>query len=326
MPRIGVNPQKNREIQAQAQWHRVIVPVYVREDIDFMKEAAEVVKLCVRSIIETTGEETSLSVILNEAPLRLERELFRIVRKCGRAELIIKGQNVGKVEALFSVFRGTHEPFVTLSDSDVVFRRGWFQRTMEIFQAFPEVGAVSALPVPHLRRYHTNSTYFGASLRGVLRVGRFARTEDLLQYMADLESPNLITNWAIDAQPAIVRGNVTALIGCTHMQATYRRQALESAPKRKCMAAMGLGSEEAWMDVPPDRSGWWKVSLMEAYVRHLGNRMPPGIASESGDGSDAPVSRPPDVAKPVESVIPRACRSVAGSVIQRLVEGRLRRK
>lgn len=231
----------------------------------------------------------------------------------------------GGCSRFLSVLRGSHEPFVTLTDSDVLFRPGWLERTVEVFSAFPEVGAVSALPVPHLRRVCTSTTYLGAAFRGLLRVGSFAREEDLAQYMTDLESPRLISEPLLKVQPAIVRQGVAALIGCTHMQCTYRRAALERAPKEKCTAAMGRDSEYRWMDLPPEDGGWWKVSLPEAYVRHMGNRLPRDIPVDWQMRRPPMVHRPPNQVRPPEGWLPAPVRRIGGRIVQQLVEWRLRK-
>lgn len=234
--RSGVNPRKDQVLARTGRWHRVIVAVYVPEEAGYFSESAEVLAHCLESLLRTTGEETALTVVVNGATDKAMMAVEGAAAQTSRVDVFRLGANVGKVEALFMAFRGTHEPFITMTDCDVLYRPGWLDRTMEVFERLPMVGAVSALPVPHLRRHHTGATYLGAALRGRLRVGPFAKEPDLRQYMADLQSPQLISSALLSRQIAVAVGDGAVLVGCTHMQCTYRREALEHAPSRPCPA------------------------------------------------------------------------------------------
>jgi hypothetical protein len=303
----------------------VVVAVYLAEGEEYFASYGPVLEACLNSIRRTTGEETGVTVVVNGASPKVKDYIHRVVGAEEWADVIWKRRNVGKVEALFSALRGYHEPFVTLCDCDVLFRPGWLDRTMEVFEKIPYVGAVSALPVPHLRRQHTSSTYVGAALRGLLRIGSYCSAADLKQYMLDLQSHGLISAGLFSRHPAIVQGGTAVPVGCTHMQCTYRREALHPAPKEPCTDAMGRESERLWMDRPPDVAGWWKVSLPEAYVRHMGNVLPENISEEWMAHAKPVRCEPPRGRRPLEARLPYSVRDIAGRIIQRLVEARLRR-
>jgi hypothetical protein len=239
---------------------------------------------------------------------------------------------VGKVEALFGAARMYHEPMITMTDSDVLFRPGWLERVFEVFEAFPEAGVVSALPVPHLRRHYTSSTYLGSILRGLFRYGPNACREDMEMYLTDLQSPALIPNDLLEAQPAVIRDGVVALIGSTHMECTMRREVVEAAPRRECLTAMGGNSEWAWMDRPADVKGWWKLSLPVAYVRHMGNSLSEDIISElheicaNAKIRDQPELAAPDGRLPVEHILPGFIRDLGGRAVQWWFERRRKRQ
>lgn len=321
--RIGANPLKDRQRQNSGFWHRVISPVYIPKDAGFFKEASDVLETMLASLFRTTGSETGITIVVNDASERCRRVIEKASFESDRIDVIWKAQNVGKVEAIFSAFRGYHEPLVTVTDCDVLFRPGWLEKTVEVFDRLPMVGAVSALPVPHLRRQHTTTTYLGAALRGQLADGPFALESDMRLYMADLQSPRLIPDPLMSRQVAIAVNGFAVLVGCTHMQCTYRREALKGAPTRECTAAMGADSERLWMDEPPDRTGWWKVSLPEAYVRHMGNVVPENVPMEWTAGRAPVVRKPRQGQRSWEAHLPFFVRNLAGRAIQRLMEARL---
>lgn len=323
--RVGTNPLKDQARRGRGFWHRVITPVYIPEDSGFFAEAAGVLEVALVSLVRTTGSETGLTIVVNAASQKCRQVIHRVSELSSRVDVIWKAGNAGKVEALFSAFRGYHEPLVTLTDCDVLFRPGWLERTVEVFERLPMVGAVSALPVPHLRRQHTSATYLGAAARGYLVIGPFARESDMRAYMKDLQSPQLISAALISKQVAIAVNGFAVLVGCTHMQCTYRREVLECAPKEECTAAMGADSERLWMDRPPDVGGWWKVSLPEAYVRHMGNTVPADIPPEWMAKSTLSVKRPVNGLKPLEAFLPFSIRDLAGRAIQKIYETQLGR-
>lgn len=318
--RVGTNPLKDQKVQRHRFWHRVVTAVYVPDDGAYFEHSAEVLDAVLTSMVQTTGPETGITVVVNDASESCKEVIETAYRDCARMEVIWKAENVGKVEALFSSVRGYHEPFVTLTDSDVFFLPGWLGKTMEVFDAFPWVGAVSALPVPHLRRHYTTATWFGASLRGMLRWGGLARREDMEQYMQDLGSPRLISERLLQAQWGVENKGVVALIGATHMQCTFRREVIDAAPREECRAALGLESEIRWMDEPADALGYWKLCLPRAYVRHLGNQCPTNVLKLVRESASQAVAAPKNGVRGFESFVPYRFRSMIGRAVNRLCE------
>ncbi len=131
--RVGVNPLKDRPVDTVGAWHRIILPVFIPEENGYFQNSAAVLEACLDSILRTTGEETAVTVVVNGAGEKTKRVLEQFQEGCARADLIWRAKNAGKVEALFGAARGYHEPFVTMTDCDVLLRPGWLDRTMEIF-------------------------------------------------------------------------------------------------------------------------------------------------------------------------------------------------
>lgn len=318
--RIGTNPLKDHGRDGRRFWHRVVTPVYVPEDTGFFEHGTEVLEAALTSLVRTTGPETGITIVVNAASDRCRSVIEKARRECDRMDIIWKAQNAGKVEALFSAVRGYHEPFTTMTDSDVFFLPGWLEKTVEVFDAFPWAGMVSALPVPHLRRHYTTATWLGALARGMLRWGKLALREDMEQYMEDLGSPRLIPEWMLEAQWGVENRGVVALIGATHMQCTMRREVIEAAPREECTAALGLESEVRWMDEPADKLGFWKLSLPRAYVRHLGNQCPSGVSAWLTARANDEINLPPKRRRGMETAVPHFLRSLAGKAVRRLCD------
>jgi hypothetical protein len=321
--RVGVNPWKDQDLGSQGIWHRVVTPVFIPEDAGYFAQAAAVLDLCLSSLWASCGEETAITVVVNAASKEAERVIERHWKRGVIETLIWQRENVGKINALMAGVHGSYEPFVTLTDSDIFFLPGWLEETVAVFNAFPFAGAVSALPVPHLRRHVNDSTWLGAAGRGLLHYGAFAAENDLKTYLQDVNSPQLIPPKLMKQQWAVARDGRKALIGATHMQCTYRREALEAAPRERCAAAMGLDSEFRWMDAPADVKGLWRLSSTKAYVRHMGNLVSDDIqqiALGEAKRREGALAAPRGPKVPLEARLPYSVRKLAGRAVRKLME------
>ncbi|GIU73203.1 MAG: hypothetical protein KatS3mg004_0290 [Bryobacteraceae bacterium] len=325
MPRSGSNPFRHVGLNGSAVWHRVVLPVFVPEDSGYFEQSAEVLDLCLSSLWATCGQETAITVVVNAA----SRKTFEVIerhRRSGHIDTLIAfRENAGKVNALMAGVRGSHEPIVTLTDSDIFFLPGWLEATVAVFNAFPMAGAVSALPVPHLRRQCTTATWLGAAVRGKLVREALASPSDLELYMRDLNSPALIRPDQRKRQWGVRNGCAVALIGATHMQCTFRREVFDAAPRERCGAAMGQDSEYCWMDLPADLLGMWRLSLCKAYVRHMGNRVPEELLAPEAGRSDRYLAAPKAPDWHWERAWPYRMRCICGRVVNRVCEGWLLR-
>lgn len=321
MARSRSNPFRHVGLDDSAVWHRVVLPVFVPEDSGYFEQSADVLDLCLSSLWATCGQETAITVVVNAASRNTSEVIERHWRSGHIDTLIEFRENAGKVNALMAGVRGSHEPIVTLTDSDVFFLPGWLEATAAVFNAFPMAGAVSALPVPHLRRQCTTATWLGAAVRGRLVRDALASSSDLELYMRDLNSPALIRPDQRNRQWGVKNGRGAALIGATHMQCTLRREVFDAAPKERCGAAMGQDSEYRWMDLPADLLGMWRLSLCKAYVRHMGNQVPEDLQASGERPADRYVPPPKETGWYWEEALPYGLRSICGRVVNRVCEG-----
>lgn len=73
------------------------MPVFVPEDSGYFAEADVVVKSSVQSALDTTGDESVVTVVVNAAGAGLRRELELIVLSCGRGEVVLRAWNAGRM-------------------------------------------------------------------------------------------------------------------------------------------------------------------------------------------------------------------------------------
>ena len=106
-------------------------------------------RLCLESLLRTTGPETEIVVVMNNAD---EREVSAPLDYERVRSLRIKA-NLGYAAAANAGARAATGRFVIFSDHDLVFEDGWIQAVRSLHRRSPQIGAVSArVANPHTFR------------------------------------------------------------------------------------------------------------------------------------------------------------------------------
>jgi hypothetical protein len=267
--RKGINPRKLDGALTPLLPHRVISPVYVPNAEGFFAHAAEVLKLFLDSLVLTTRGRASVTIISNAATPEV-RALLQSYEQDGLIDqLILNSQNRGKLDAILGAARGSFEPFITFTDSDVLFRPGWLQAIDELFDAFPEAGFVSPVPNPTLTYFCTSTTILSAWLRGELSFERVVPELDLWRFAHSIERPGMFGTDMMQAQMVIRRNHAAACVGAGHFVFTVRRELMNFMPTRASLRS--LSGDSQWLDRPVERLGAWRLATTRAYAYHMGN-------------------------------------------------------
>ncbi len=216
-------------------------------------------------------ELTNITVINNRSKPEVEKHIDALLEK-GLIDKHVKYKiNYGKVYTVLSEVRGVYEPFVTVSDADVFFFPQWFEKSMEIFQAFKKAGVVTPLPQVHLAFYHNVSLFSNIFVKK--RQGKVVSDEDLHLFAKSVGNFDLIKKWT-KRQYYLQKREVKACIGASHFVATYRTNLLRKLPLRKTEFVFKNGDETFFIDEPIDRMGYYRLSLCKTYAYHMGNTVP----------------------------------------------------
>jgi hypothetical protein len=266
--RVGANPAKtDPSVVRPYGKHRVIIPVYIPHQDGYFQRALEVVRLSLESL-HLSGSGMAVSVVSNGCDAAVVRELTRL-REIGWIEqLVLERHNRGKINALLSVARGAHEPFLTLADADILYFRGWQESVAGLFRAFPECGIISPLAIPKPNCRHASAAFTGAWLRRELRF-ESAMTLEHLQRHAQTMGKEFVYELNRQGQFVVRRGDALAVVGAPHMILTLRREVVETFPAAPVMKFDK--AEENTIDTPPDMAGYWRLSLPGAKAAHMGN-------------------------------------------------------
>ncbi|MCY2687857.1 glycosyltransferase family 2 protein [Salinimicrobium sp. TH3] len=276
--RIGVNPEKIKGEKNVLKEHRVIIPVYIPTEKDeYYKEAGDVFKIALESIFSTINySTTSVTVINNSSCERVKKIIEQYLEKDLIEKSVQYTENHGKVYSVVSEAKASYEPFITIADADVKFYSGWEQAVVEIFLDHPKAGVVSPLPLQNLCFHKNSSVFFDNYLAGKIKYSKVVSNEDCDKFLKGMGNTSLLDRnnrqYSWREKQYFLKGKKPVLIGAGHFVATYRREIFDlitEFPKMKFIN----GYEESFLDDKADKKGWYRLSTVNTYAYHMGNRV-----------------------------------------------------
>ena len=151
--RVGSNPHKDKETSNVNYLHQIVIPVYIPEFEGYFKDSFQILQLCVNSLLNTIHNKTFVTVINNGSCLDIRKYLDDLLAS-NKIHEVIHTENIGKVNAVLKGISGNNIPFVTITDSDVLFCSSWQEETMKVFHSFKKAGVVGI--TPQFKTYETN--------------------------------------------------------------------------------------------------------------------------------------------------------------------------
>src|SRR5512133_1788416 len=144
--RIGQNPAR-RSIPAYSP-HRLGVAslVYIPMLNGYFEQMLPVVDIHLRSLRQNTSEPFDLLVFDNASCDEAKDALLGWQKEGLIDWLITSRYNLGKTGALNWIIGALPNELIAYSDSDVLFRQGWLASSLQILEAFPKAGMVTAQP------------------------------------------------------------------------------------------------------------------------------------------------------------------------------------
>ena len=272
--RLGQNPSKDKLPAYQPARLGIALLSYIPSMAGYFEHSLEIIRYQIASIRHSTGMDFDLLVFDNGSCDETVSELQRMQRDGWIDMLIASRHNLGKIGALNWILGAMPNAFICYADSDVLFRPGWAENSLQILESFPRVGIVSAQPCfddilrgsgkAHLAlendpRFQSQSRNLDASILDEYAAG-VGLDPERLKIIKDTPS-RLITNR---------ENGVSAVVGATHMQFVCPRLvAQEIVP---LPVSYGLGRlEDRNFNLKVDAAGYLHLSTLAAYVWHMGN-------------------------------------------------------
>jgi hypothetical protein len=274
--RVGVNPAKNIDNELKQYSHRIILTVFIPEESGYYVNSFEVLRLCLDSLFATIDLRYSrVTIIDNDSCESVRKYLIGFLNGGKIDRLTLNNDNRGKVEAVLSAILGSSEDFITISDSDIFFKAGWVDATVDIFNGYPKAGVVSPLPLPHLLLYYNVICFNYNFLLGKIRHGKILDEDEYDEFYLDIkfnERKPLDYNFYKDHQFYLMSNGIKSILGAGHAVATYNRKIFAGVTMPKVPVVFANKLEREYLDEVSERQGFWRLATASFYAYHMGNK------------------------------------------------------
>jgi hypothetical protein len=267
--RKGDNPLKFKQLIYKNASHRVIIPVYIPNEEGYFSHSLQSLILCLTSLFQTVHKQTSIAIIANGCCDKVLSYLQQLVKDGKIDTLTIHHENKGKVDSVLSEMRGSIEPLITISDSDVLFKVGWQEAVEKIYANFPNVGMVSPIPLPNSYNTYTGWSWFCGLFQSEIVKAKNEDLESILEFKKSIGMGNELNE--IEQKPYYLKfKGELACIGASHFCATYNRNLMPFIPLKKSGPYIN-NAEKDFLDAPVENGGFLRLSTTKGYVYHIGN-------------------------------------------------------
>jgi GT2 family glycosyltransferase len=272
--RVGHNPARFVEKVAQPAEITVVVVNCIPFLSGYFEQSLDVLKAVVESLHATREPEHPYDVLVFDNHSCNEvREYLKEAGDQGKIQyLVLSNTNIGKIGAWNHMFGAAQGKYIVFSDGDVVFRPGWLSASLAIFNAFPDVGMVTARPLPTPMEYSTATLAWAKKQSpDVLEVGKFLAWDVYYEHVRSLgfEEENNTDTAPVDIHRLTYAGH-RAYVGAAHFQFMARAEVLRKIiplPSEQPMRG------ERELDVTINKMGYLRLTTPEPYVVHMGNRI-----------------------------------------------------
>ena len=282
--RVGQNPARFVEKVAQPAEITVAVVNCIPFLSGYYEQSLKVLQVVIESLNATREKAHPYDVtVFDNRSCAEVRAYLKQASDQGRIQtLILSDTNIGKIGAWNSMFGAAQGKFVVFSDGDIGYRPGWLSASLDLFEAFPNVGMVTARPLRSPMEYSSATLDWARQQpAGVYEQGRFldwdcywehARSTGYSEERAREEFPR-----GLDYR--LVKNGKAAYVGATHFQFMARSELLKQIiplPSEQPMRG------ERILDIEVNQRGCLRLLTEKPYVWHMGNTLPetvPVVAS-----------------------------------------------
>jgi glycosyltransferase involved in cell wall biosynthesis len=271
--RVGHNPARFVEKVAQPAGIMVAVVNCIPFLSGYYEQGLDVLRAVIESMQATREAAHPFDVMVFDNHSCAEvREYLKDASDQGKIQyLVLPDTNIGKIGAWNFIFGAAQGEYIVFSDGDVAFRPGWLSASLALFDAFPNVGMVTARPLRTPMEYST-ATLDWAKQAGVLEEGHFLDWETFWEHVRSLgrEETEGRQDYESGGEYRLRHGGQTAFIGAAHFQFMARRDVLQKIiplPSEQPMRG------ERTLDIAVNEMGLLRLTTEKPLVVHLGNRL-----------------------------------------------------
>ena len=271
--RVGQNPAKSINQVPQPQNITVAVVTYIPFLSGFYTQSLDVLRICLESLWDSTNMPYDLLVFDNASCPEVRTYLQEAHQQDHIQYLVLSDKNVGKGGAWNFIFQAAPGEYIAYSDSDVHFSPGWLSRSLEILDAFPKAGMVTARPMRTPEAFYTSTLEWAQQAPDVaMENGKFIPWEVYRQHVLSLGTfETQAREWYESRSDwLLTRNKVHAYIGAAHFQFTARKSILQEFIPFNMDRPMG---QVRSLDEQLNTAGYLRLTTTEPLVKHMGNRL-----------------------------------------------------
>lgn len=271
--RVGHNPARFVEKVAQPAEVTLAVVNCIPFLSGFYEQSLDVLKACITSIHANTPEPHDLMVFDNHSCREVRQYLQEAYEQGIIQYLVLSERNIGKIGAWNFMFGAAQGKYVAFSDGDIGFRPGWLKASLELFDAFPNVGMVTARPLRTPMQYSTATLEWARKQApGVLEEKCSLDWETYWEHVQSIghEETQARQDHSSGVDYRLSLNGKTAFIGATHFQFVARSELLKKIiplPSEQPMRG------ERALDVAINGMGLLRLTTDQPLVWHMGNRL-----------------------------------------------------
>jgi len=271
--RVGHNPARFVEKVAQPAEVTLAVVNCIPFLSGYYEQSLEVLKACLISIHANTPEAHDLMVFDNHSCREVRQYLQEAYEQGIIQYLVLSDKNIGKIGAWNFMFGAAQGEYIVFSDGDIGFRPGWLAASLELFEAFPNVGMVTARPLRTPMQYSTATLEWARKqASGVLEEKCSLDWETYWEHVQSIghEETQAHQDHSSGLDYRLSLNGKIAFIGATHFQFLARSELLKKIiplPSEQPMRG------ERALDVAINGMGLLRLTTEQPLVWHMGNRL-----------------------------------------------------
>ncbi len=267
--RVGHNPMLNARAEALPGMAAVVI-THLPNLRGYHEHRLEVVQACLMSL--RANAQMTLPVLVWDNGSG--RELLDWLMDEYHPEYLVSGPNIGKASARASALRmfpaGT---VLCFTDDDMLFYPGWLGPQLKLLNGFPDVGAVSGMPVRTPQRGSFSATELWARQSGaVVETGQLIPARELADFAISLG----ITGGSVNQFLTAMGKEIDIRISYKGMRAYANAQHCQFVCVNERLIPLTTWERTAMINEKPfdakiNAAGLLRLTTVERLTRHMGN-------------------------------------------------------
>jgi len=265
--RTGTNPERHDKVKGYAP---IVVSaiLHLPNMEGYHADRMKVIQTSLNTMRRNAGTDCQILIWDNGSCSKM----INWLKNTYKPDWLILSPNIGKASARASIVRMLpKDTIVGIADDDMYYYPGWLVEQVHVLETFPHVGQVSGYPVRTQFRWGNKKTLKWADNRHILSKGKFIPVQYDKDFCTSIgreyeyQRATTVNDWDYK----ITYKGIEAYAVAHHCQ--FIAYAGVIAPFCKFdYDAMG---DEKPFDIAVDNAGLLRLTTIERYTRHIGNRL-----------------------------------------------------